>query len=105
MRTLAYKVEGQRLISVGDHSGIQAGSKGYLKAKFEFDKDWEGCTKVASFFNNGVEFASLLDEFDSCEIPAEALTSSTFDVSVEGRKKNYRIPSRVITERQIGGDK
>lgn len=103
MRTLAYKVSDQQLSPIGDHSNIVAGSKGYLKAKFEFNSEWDGCTKVASFFNNGNEYASILDTDESCEIPGEALTSNSFEVSVEGRKPGYRILSKRIKERQIGG--
>lgn len=103
MRLLEYKVLGQRLIPVGDHDGVVAGSRGYLQAKFSFDESWNGCTKVASFCINGKEYAERLDKNDSCIIPHEVLVGSTFDVYVEGRKPGYRIPSRTITERQIGG--
>ena len=50
MRTLVHKVTDQQLSPVGDHSNIVAGSKGYLRARFEFNNEWDGCTKVASFF-------------------------------------------------------
>ena len=102
MRTLVYKVTDQQLSPVGDHSNIVAGSKGYLRARFEFNNEWDGCTKVASFFNNGIEHASILDTDESCEIPEEALTGTSFEVSVEGRKPGYRIASKRIKERQIG---
>ena len=68
MRTLAYRVEGQRLEPIGDHSGIKAGSKGYLRARFEFNEDWDGCIKVASFYYGGIEYACMLDKDDSCDI-------------------------------------
>lgn len=103
MRTLAYRVEGQRLEPIGDHSGIKAGSKGYLRARFEFNEDWDGCIKVASFYYGGIEHACMLDKDDSCDIPEEVLVGSSYSVSVEGRKDDYRIPSRTITERQLGG--
>ena len=105
MRTLAYRVEGQRLEPIGDHSGIKAGSKGYLRARFEFNEDWDGCIKVASFYYGGIEYACMLDKNDSCDIPEEVLVGSSYSVSVEGRKDDYRIPSRTITERQLGGAK
>lgn len=103
MRTLSYKVEGQRLEPIGNHSGVKAGSKGYLRAQFKFNEDWDGCIKVASFFYKGVEYACKLDENDSCDIPAEVLVGSSYSISVEGRKGDYRIPSRTITEHQLGG--
>ena len=59
--------------------------------------------RLLPFFNNGVEHASILDTDESCEIPEEALTGTLFEVSVEGRKPGYRIASKRIKERQIGG--
>ena len=106
MRTLTYEVKGQRLVPVGNHNGIVAGTKGYLKAKFICDNDWKGCKLAASFFVNGVEeYAVLLEADDSCMIPEEALTGSFFEVSLEGRRDNYKITSRRVRERQIGGVK
>lgn len=100
MRILIYKVKGQRLSGTGDHSRLIAGTKGYLKAQFEFDDDWNDCVKVASFIN-GDEYAVKLDEDDACLIPNEALTSSTFKVKVEGRRSDgYIIMTELITERQ-----
>lgn len=103
MRVLTYKVKGQQLIATGKHSGLIAGTKGYLKAQFEFDKDWDGCIKVVSFFNDG-EYAVKLDDNNICDIPDEALTNSTFKVKVEGRKQDgYCILTAPIIERQRGG--
>ena len=104
MRTLLYKVTGQRLVPVGDHTGLIAGSKGYLIAKFEFDDDWDGCVKVASFYVDENEYAELLDLDNSCTIPQEALTESIFEVRLEGRRKGYRIPTNRVRENQSGGD-
>ena len=103
MRVLTYKVKGQRLIATGNHSGLIAGTKGYVKALFEFDKDWDGCIKVVSFFNDG-EYAIKLDDSNTCYIPNEALTNQTFKVKVEGRKQDgYCIFTDPIIERQKGG--
>lgn len=106
MRTLEYEVIGQRLKPIGNHYGLKAGSKGYLWAHFNFSEDWKDCVKVARFFNNGIEYAAKLDSNDSCEIPADALTGSFFEVSVEGRRDDgFTIPSRIIKEKQLGGAK
>lgn len=99
MRTLDYSVKGQRLLRVGDHNFLIAGTEGYLCASFEFDESWDDCVKVASFFNDGKEYAVVLEN-DVCVIPKAALTGSSFEVSVEGRKKNYRILSMKIKENQ-----
>lgn len=103
MRTLSYKIIGQRLIPVGDHTGLIAGTKGYLRAQFEFDNDWDDCLKVASFYAYKEEYAELLNSENSCIIPQEALTESEFEVQLEGRSKNYRILTNRITETQSGG--
>lgn len=100
MRTLTYQVKSLRLLPTGDHYGLIANSQGYLKAKFTFDEDWEGCKKVASFFNGEAEHAVLLNDYNECMIPAEALTSSIFEVCVEGRKEGYRILTSKIKEKQ-----
>lgn len=104
MRTLTYKVTGQRLVPVGDHAGLVSGSKGYLRAQFEFDNDWDDCVKVASFYVDENEYAERLDSDDSCVIPQEALTDSVFEIRLEGRRKNYCIPTNRIREKQLGGD-
>lgn len=104
MRTLTYKVVGQRLIPTGDHTGLIAGSEGYLQASFEFDSNWNGCKKVASFYSDGEEHAMLLNKDNACTIPPEAITKSTFEVRVEGRKTDYRIQTNLIREKQSGGD-
>lgn len=99
MRTLEYSVKGQRLIKIGDHELLVSGTKGYLRAKFKFDHNWDDCIKVACFYNNGESYAVLLED-DECMIPKEALTNSSFEVSVEGRKKDYRILSTTVKEKQ-----
>jgi hypothetical protein len=103
MRTLTYKVTGQRLIPVGDHTGLIAGTEGYLQAKFEFDDDWKDCKKVASFYINNDEDALPLNEDDTCMIPSKALSESIFELRVEGRKTDYRILTNRIREKQSGG--
>lgn len=102
MRVLTYKVKGQRLSATGNHSGLIAGTKGYLKAQFEFDDEWNGCEKVAQFFKEDDEHATRLDTNDSCEIPPEVLTDQSFEIAVEGRRKDgFRIISNSIKERQL----
>lgn len=102
MRTLQYKVTGQRLRPIGNHTGLVAGTEGYLKASFTFDSDWNGCKVVASFSPNG-EDAVFLDNDNSCIIPKKALTGSTFEVRVMGRRDNYSISTNPVIERQSGG--
>ena len=102
MRTLEFNVNGQRLKknSDCDFSGIVAGSVGYLKAKFCFSKEWDGCKKAASFWRDGLEFAVMLNEDDTCVIDSNALTSDCFQVSVTGMKPDFSIKSGKVKVRQ-----
>lgn len=106
MRTLYYKVIGQRLRPVGDHTGLVSGTKGYLKAGFSFESDWASYKKVASFYNaNGKEYAVPLNADGTCDIPPEALTDSTFEVKVWGQMGSTIISTNPVRERQSGGDR
>lgn len=49
MRILQFRINGQKLSKDGDFSNLVAGTKGYLKAAFNFDEDWDGCRKAAVF--------------------------------------------------------
>lgn len=74
-----------------DFSKIVAGSVGYLQAKFYFSEDWDDCKKAASFYLGDKEQARMLDENDSCEIPADILVGAKFEVSVTGAKTGYKL--------------
>lgn len=71
-RVLMFKATEQELIKDPSCSfeGIVSGTRGYLRARFSFNKTWNGCARIAVF-------RKLLDEYpvvlrdDSCEIPAE----------------------------------
>lgn len=105
-RVLEFEVKRQRIVKKSDcdFSGIVAGTAGYLKAKFYFSPDdWGGCRKAASFWNDGQEYAKLLDDNDMCVIPGEALTNRKFKVSVTGKKVGYQIVTNKATVRQEVG--
>lgn len=102
MRILQFVADGQRLKKQTDcdFSGLVAGSEGYLRAKFTFSDEWLGCKKAASFWVGSQEYAKLLDDDNSCVIPAEALIGALFEVSVVGAKPNYKISSTRTKVRQ-----
>lgn len=102
MRELRFQACGQRLKKQTDcdFSGLVAGSEGYLRAKFEFSSEWDGCKKAASFWVDEQEHGALLDSDDSCIIPPEALTGELFQVSVVGMKTGYKINSTRTKVRQ-----
>lgn len=86
MRVLRFIVTGQTLKrdTLCDFTGIAAGSRGYLFARFSFDNDWSGCKKVAVFTNKGKEYPVGITG-NLCQIPAEALTGPVVQVYVLGR--------------------
>lgn len=101
MRILEFEVNKQTIRKKPDcdFSGLVAGTRGYLRAKFTFSADWDGCRKAASFWRGGKEYAVLLDQ-NACEIPAEVLTGGVFEVSVTGRKRGLNIPSNRVRVKQ-----
>lgn len=93
MRLLDFTVSGQSIKPDHrcDFSGLVAGSRGYLFARFSFNaKDWSGCKKVAVFCSNGREYPVAVTG-GQCEIPADALTGSAVQVYVVGRRPGYEI--------------
>ena len=74
MRVLDFIAEGQQLSRdpLCDFTGIAAGSRGYLQARFRFSKEWSGCKKVAVFLCRGTEYPVGLKD-NQCIIPWEAL--------------------------------
>ena len=103
MRELRFNVEKQRITKQKDcdFSGIVAGSVGYLSAKFDFSEEWNQCdTKIARFWNSGSEHSVILNADNECEIPAEALTTRIFEISVMGVKSSFRIETNKTRVRQ-----
>ena len=106
MRILEFMVRRQMLSKnpVCDFTNIVPGSKGYLKARFFFSDDWEGCTKVVGFYYGNTEFPPKeLSEDNTCAIPYEALENPSFDIKVFGKRKGFGISTNKITVSQNGG--
>ena len=94
MRELKFNVSGQHIRPdpACDFSGIVPGSKGYLKAVFTFDSEWDGCEKIAEFRKYDVEKCTPVRLIqNSCMIPEEELANRCFYVSAIGIKPGYRI--------------
>lgn len=102
MRTLEFTVTGQQLkkkLSC-DFSGLVAGTKGYLRAKFYFSPDWDDCKKAASFWRDNQEHAVKIDDHNIAYIPEAALIGERFEVSVTGAKADYLIKTNKTKVRQ-----
>lgn len=104
MRVLEFEVKQQRLRKQPgcDFSHIVAGTSGYLKAKFNFSPEWDGCKKAASFVGEFVvdECAVMLDENNCCDIPADVLRGGVFRVCVGGVRDDCLIRTNTMTVKQ-----
>lgn len=104
MRILLFDVNGQSLTANknSDFSGIVKGSKGYLKARFNLSKEWNGCKIAASFFKLGQEYPAIVKN-GVCDIPDEALTWNSFKVQLLGmRPGGYKIQTNKLEVKQEG---
>lgn len=103
MRELRFIVTGQviRPDPSCDFSNIAKGTKGYLKAVFEFDSEWNGCRKAAVFKKIITDYPVPIIN-NECTIPEKALEQETFKVSVVGEKDGYRITTNKVEVEQNG---
>ena len=101
MKLLKFIVTGQQIRRdpLCDFSGLVAGSRGYLLARFHFSAAWAGCKKVAVFVCKGEEFPAPLKN-NECEIPAEALAGRVVKVYVIGRKPGVELTTDEAAFRQ-----
>lgn len=97
MRNLEFNASGQTLkrAPACDFSGIVAGSRGYLFARFYFSADWASCKKVAVFTYRGIDYPVGLKD-NMCEVPAEVLAGGPVQVYVLGARGTSRIPTNAV---------
>lgn len=96
MRTLEFKVNGQRISKSNncDFNGIVSGSVGYLKAHFSFSPEWAGTVKVAEFRTYAdLEPVSVPIINNECMVPMEVTGSNAWYVKVVGKNKNMILPT------------
>lgn len=92
MRILKFIVDKQiiRRDSNCDFSNLVSGTKGYLKAEFQFSSEWDGCVKAAVFENSATTNARPIQN-GVCWIPDDILESRRWGVRVYGEKENYEL--------------
>lgn len=105
-RTLKFNIAGQSIEQDPncDFSGLVPGTEGYLKVEFTFSPEWDGCVKAA-VFNIGApggEYAAVLKDGKSCDIPDAVCGRPAFKVYVYGQNKDFHIKSDEIIIRQNG---
>lgn len=92
MRMIEFSVDQQRIKNIDSVRSIYGGTDNYLKLKFSFSDDWNDCTKAISFGSK--EIAKLLDNEDSCVVPAEAFDERQLSFYLVGKAENYRIQTK-----------
>ena len=98
---LLFNIDNQRIITANSRY-VVADSREYLKAKFIFTPDWDGCEKTAIFSGTEKTYEVLLTG-DECTVPHEVL-GGRFGVSVFGINGEMRITTDTayITVHQSG---
>jgi hypothetical protein len=105
MRTLNFIVEDLSIKKdpVCNFAGLVPGTRGYLKAKFNFDQNWSGCKKMAVFtLSNRTADIPVKLENDSCVIPEEVLAKRYFSVKIIGVQPDLRLVTNSLEVRQDG---
>lgn len=99
MRTLQFKVAGQKLSKDGDFSGLVAGTKGYLQTAYNFDADWDGCKKAAVFLRYDKEYPAPIVN-GRCVVPDEITQYNRWTVRLIGERNGYRITTNEVEVKQ-----
>ena len=90
---LLFNIDNQRIITANSRY-VVADSREYLRARFVFTSDWDGCTKTAIFAGKDGTYEALLMN-DECTVPHEVLTGR-FGVSVYGVDGTRRITTDTV---------
>ena len=99
MRELTFAVDGLRLAKNGDFGGITAGSKGYLRCRFETGSDeWLGAKKIAVF---NEEYPVALDARGECSVPDEVTDGKSFKVYLAGQNGRTRMLTNPVLIEQV----
>lgn len=97
MRRLLFSVDGQYLAKKGDFTGVTAGSKGYLRCRFELsDPEWLTAKKIAVFND---EYAVAVSVEGECAVPDEVTDGKCFKIYLAGQNgKTRMVTNRVLIE-------
>jgi hypothetical protein len=97
MRILDFIVTDQKIEKdpACDFTNLVAGTVGYVRASFYFNRTWDGFGKVAVFTYRHKDYPVIIDD-DYCDIPNEVLIGSKFSVKVVGLKNGVTIPTNSV---------
>lgn len=99
MIELAFSVQ-RHILTRTDNTTITTNSKHIHRVNFTFSSEWEGTEKAAVFRQGNSAYNVILDDNDSCVVPAEVLKSDRaveIHVSVYGIKDDTTITSTIAT--------
>ena len=109
MRTLQFIVDGETITldPSCELSGLFPGTNQEICAKFVFSPEWKSRVKVAAFWSmlNKEYPPKVIEDDDTCLIPAEALARSAFKVQILGKYRGQIFKTNTITIYQRGGHK
>ena len=106
MRTLKFVVD-KRNLTIDpscDLDGMFPAPNQVMEAEFSFSSDWDDKVKVVGFNSVlGKEFEpQILDEYDCCRIPSEALELPVFRMRVLGRDRKTKVTTNTLSVYQKG---
>lgn len=102
MRTLKYRVKGQKILRDPDcdFRGIAPGTENYLSVIFDFSTEWAGTVKVCEFSAVGVQPVPVPVTGNHCMVPAEVLTGREFTFRLIGKRGKYKITTSQVKVQQ-----
>lgn len=107
MRVLKFIVSGNSIKHdpLCNFDGLFPGKNDNVQAEFEFSPEWLNANKVIGFWSiGGNEYApQLLDEYNTCTIPVEALRRPVFKIQVIGKNKGKIMTTNCLPVYQRGG--
>ena len=95
MRILQFRINGQKLSKDGDFSGLIAGTKGYLYAAYNFDREWDRCKKAAVFSRYDKEYPVPIIN-SKWAVPDEITACKRWKIYLVGEIKGYRITTNEV---------
>lgn len=96
MRTLQFRVSGQKLEAIDIPTDLVKGTRNYLQCAFSFEgSDWNGCKVVAEF---GGYAAPVINQM--CMVPDEAAARQYFKLQLIGVRNTYLITTNEVVVKQ-----
>lgn len=102
MKTIKFKVEGDRIIKDPTCDFSNFSKANFLIAEFSFSSEWDGFTKVAGFSKGGKELEPrYLINGNTFEVPREAFKGPFFRMYIVGKRGDEKLKTKttIVSER------